>query len=114
MITLLYTLERKICLALLNGIFLIEYQKKGSPSPFLIYTTKVLCLLRTRRAPSNQIEKKGGGPAAFLCFRVYNSVHPITTGMSPIRNMTHKRKCLLNRSQEYQLQYLLSKEESFQ
>ncbi|KAD6796022.1 hypothetical protein E3N88_06918 [Mikania micrantha] len=28
--------------------------------------------------------------------------------MNPIRNMNHKRKRLLNRSQEYQLQYLLS------
>ncbi|OWM81486.1 hypothetical protein CDL15_Pgr007524 [Punica granatum] len=28
--------------------------------------------------------------------------------------MNHKRKYLLNRSQEYQLEYLLSKEESFQ
>nr|QKQ12865.1 PsbJ [Sophora flavescens] len=34
--------------------------------------------------------------------------------MSPIRNMNHKRKYQLNRSQEYQLQYLLSKEEPFQ
>ncbi|KAM7474012.1 hypothetical protein LguiB_021255 [Lonicera macranthoides] len=32
--------------------------------------------------------------------------------MNPIRNMNHKRKYLLNRSQESQLQYLLSKEES--
>ena len=44
----------------------------------------------------------------------YNSIHLITTGMNPIRNMNHKKKYLLNQSQEYQLQYLLSKEESFQ
>ncbi|KAL8234594.1 hypothetical protein R6Q59_020694 [Mikania micrantha] len=50
----------------------------------------------------------------FLRFHVYNSIHPITTGMNPIRNMNHKRKRLLYRSQEYQLQYLLSKEEFFQ
>ncbi|KVI00331.1 HIP116 protein [Cynara cardunculus var. scolymus] len=47
-------------------------------------------------------------------FHVYNSIHSITTGMNPIRNTNHKRKRLLNRSQEYQLQCLLSKEEFFQ
>ncbi|CAN4119579.1 unnamed protein product [Withania somnifera] len=50
----------------------------------------------------------------FLRFHVDNSIHSITTGMNPTRNMNHKRKYLLNRLQEYQLQYLLSKEESFQ
>lgn len=63
--------------------------------------------------PSNQT-KKEGNPVEFLRFRVYNSIHPITTGMNPIQNMNHKRKCLLNQLQEYQLQYLLAKEESFQ
>lgn len=54
------------------------------------------------------------GTAEFLLFHVYNSVHSITTEMNPTRNMNRKRKHLLNRSQEYQLQYLLAKEESFQ
>ena len=31
-------------------------------------------------------------------------MHPITTGMNPIRNMNHKRKYQLNQSQKYQLQ----------
>lgn len=57
---------------------------------------------------------KGISPAEFLPFHVYNLVHPITTEMNPTRNMNRKRKYLLNRSQEYQLQYLLAKEESFQ
>ena len=48
-----------------------------------------------------------------LSCHVYNSVRPITKGMNLIQNMNHKRKYRLNRSQEYQLQYLLSKEESF-
>lgn len=70
----------------------------------------------TGPSPSNQtnLAKEGVGPIEFLRFHVDNSIHPITTGMNPIRNMNHKRKCLLNRSQEYQLQYLLAKEESFQ
>lgn len=42
----------------------------------------------------------------------HNPVYPITTGINPIRNMNRKRKDLLNRSQEYQLQYLSAKEES--
>lgn len=67
----------------------------------------------TGPSPSNQT-KKEGNPVEFLRFHVYNSIHLITTGMNPIRNMNHKRKYLLNRSKEYQLQYLLSKEESFQ
>ena len=54
------------------------------------------------------------GPVEFLRFHIYTAVHPITTGMNPIRNMNHKRKYQLNQSQEYQLQYLLPKEESFQ
>ena len=54
-------------------------------------------------------------PVEFLrFFHFENPINTITTGMSPIRNMNHKRKYQLNRSQEYQLQYLLSKEESFQ
>ncbi len=68
----------------------------------------------TGPSPSNQTNKEGVDPVEFLRFHVYNSVHPITTGMNPILNMNHKRKYLLNRSQEYQLQYLLAKEESFQ
>lgn len=79
---------------------------------FGILTKKRLWFLRTQRALSRQT--KEGNPVEFLRFHVYNSIHPITTGMNLIRNMNHKRKCLLNRSQEYQLQYLLSKEESFQ
>jgi len=58
--------------------------------------------------------RDAGNPVEFLRFHVDNSIHSITTGMNPIRNMNHKRKYLLNRLQEYQLQYLLSKEESFQ
>ena len=65
-------------------------------------------------APSLSDSKRGQGPVEFLLFHVYNPVHPITTGMNPIRNMNRKRKYLLNRSQEYQLQYLSAKEESFQ
>jgi len=83
-----------------------------------IYPNKILWLLRTQRDLPSRIRqtwpKKGVGPIEFLRFHVDNSIHPITTGMNPIRNMNHKRKCLLNRSQEYQLQYLLAKEESFQ
>jgi hypothetical protein len=67
----------------------------------------------TGPSPSNQT-KKEGNPIELLRFHVYNSIHPITTGMNPIRNMNHKRKDLVNRSQKYQLQYLLTKEESFQ
>ena len=82
---------------------------------FVIYTKKILIIIKnsTGPSPSNQT-KKEGNPVEFLPFRVYNSMHPITTGMNPIRNMNHKRKYLLNRSQEYQLQYLSAKEESFQ
>lgn len=58
--------------------------------------------------------RQGIRPAEFLPFHVYNLVHPITTEMNPTRNMNRKRKYLLNRSQEYQLQYLSAKEESFQ
>ena len=85
---------------------------------FVIYTKKKFWLFlivknSTGPSPSNQTQKEGN-PVEFLRFHVYNSIHLITTGMNPIRNMNHKRKYLLNRSKEYQLQYLLSKEESFQ
>ncbi|EYU38448.1 hypothetical protein MIMGU_mgv1a018999mg, partial [Erythranthe guttata] len=65
--------------------------------------------------PSNQTNKEGH-PVEFLHFHVYNSIHPITNyyiRMNLIRNMNHKRKYLVNQSQEYQQLYLLSKEESF-
>lgn len=82
------------------------YEKKSEKSLISINNS-------TGPFPSNQT-KKEGNPVEFLRFRVYNSIHPITTGMNPIQNMNHKRKCLLNRLQEYQLQYLLAKEEFFQ
>ena len=73
-----------------------------------IYTNKILWLLRTQwDLPSRIRAKEGVGPIEFLRFHVDNSIHPITT-------WNHKRKSLLNQSQEYQLQYLLAKEESFQ
>lgn len=55
-------------------------------------------------------------PGSFVILnrKRHNPVHPITTGIHPIRNMNRKRKDLLNRSQEYQLQYLSAKEESCQ
>nr|YP_010174923.1 hypothetical protein LCE14_pgp040 [Camellia debaoensis]ANF99765.1 hypothetical protein [Camellia japonica]QSJ55679.1 hypothetical protein [Camellia pubipetala]QBI38200.1 hypothetical protein [Camellia japonica]QBI38291.1 hypothetical protein [Camellia japonica]QSJ55762.1 hypothetical protein [Camellia debaoensis] len=91
----------------------LKHQKKKSVLSFI--RKKILIIIKnsTGPSPSNQT-KKEGNPVEFLPFRVYNSMHPITTGMNPIRNMNHKRKYLLNRSQEYQLQYLLAKEESFQ
>ena len=54
---------------------------------------------------SNQINlaKEGVGPIEFLRFHVDNSIHSITIGMNPIQNMNHKRKYLLNRSQECRL-----------
>ena len=66
----------------------------------------------TGPSPSNQTNKEGN-PVEFLRFHVDNSIHSITTGMNPIWNMNHKKKYLLNQLQEYQLQYLLSKEKSF-
>ncbi|GFP85984.1 hypothetical protein PHJA_000786200, partial [Phtheirospermum japonicum] len=78
----------------------VKQQKKKST------LSKKTLLLKNKNPtgpfPSNQT-KKEGNPVEFLRFR-----------MNLIRNMNHKRKYLLNRSQEYQLQYLLSKEESFQ
>lgn len=68
----------------------------------------ILLVVRTQRDLVKQ------GPVEFLLFRVYNWIRQITIEMNPTRNMNRKRKCLLNRSQEYQLQYLLAKEESFQ
>ena len=70
-------------------------------------------LLRTQRDPLEFIKERVD-PFEFLIIHFENPINTITTGMSPIRNMNHKRKYQLNRSQEYQLQYLLSKEESFQ
>ena len=58
--------------------------------------------------------KKEWIPVEFLCFHFENEIHAIITGMIPIRNMNDKGKYQLNRSQQYQLQYLLSKEEFFQ
>ena len=44
--------------------------------------------------------RDAGNPVEFLRFHVDNSIHSITTGMNPIRNMNHKRKYLLNQLQE--------------
>uniref|UniRef100_M1BF91 Photosystem II reaction center protein J n=2 Tax=Solanum TaxID=4107 RepID=M1BF91_SOLTU len=88
---------------------------KRKRNPFYHLDEKNIMILKnsTGPSPSNQTNKEGN-PVKFLRFHVDNSIQSITTGMNPIRNMNHKRKYLLNRLQEYQLQYLLSKEESFQ
>ena len=103
----------------INFVFQKHHQKKKMKWSFFkhrkrrfvlssIYMNKILWLLRTQRdLPSRIRAKEGMGPIEFLRFRVDNSIHPITTG-------NHKRKSLLNQSQEYQLQYLLAKKESFQ
>jgi hypothetical protein len=88
------------------------FQRSEKEICFVLYTKKY-SHYSMGPSPSNQT-KKEGNPIELLRFHVYNSIHPISTGMNPIRNMNHKRKDLLNRSQEYQLQYLLAKEESFQ
>lgn len=108
---------------LIEFIFQKHHQKKNEMEFFetsekVIYLlsfirTKYYELLRIQRGPSSRI-REGAGPVEFLHFHIYNLVHPIITGTNPIQNMNHKRKYLLNRSQEYQLPYLLSKEESFQ
>lgn len=92
-----------------------KFLKQQKNKSTLSFRRKKTLILKnpTGLFPSNQTNKEGN-PVEFLRFHVYNSIHPITTGMTPIRNMNHKRKYLLNQSQEYQLQYLLSKEESFQ
>lgn len=88
-------------------------QKKKYVLSFIRKNILIIIKNSTGRSPSNQT-KKEGNPIELLRFHVSNSIHPITTGMNPIRNMNHKRKDRLNQSQEYQLQYLLAKEESFQ
>ena len=87
--------------------------KKKSVLSFIRKNILIIIKNSTGPSPSNPT-KKEGNPIELLRFHVYNSIHPSTTGMKPIRNMSHKRKDLLNQSQEYQLQYLLAKEESFQ
>ena len=91
----------------------LKHQKKKSVLSFIRKNILIIIKNSTGPSPSDQTTKEGN-PVEFLRFHVYNSIHPITIGMNPIRNMNHKRKYLLNRSQEYQLQYLLAKEESFQ
>lgn len=77
---------------------------------------KIRILKNSTGFPFCLYDLRGRVPLSSYAFMdtAYNSIHPITTGMNPIRNMNHKKKYLLNQLQEYQLQYLLSKEESFQ
>ena len=92
----------------------LKHRKKGSICCHL-YEQKIM-IIKNSTGPflANQTKNEEAGPVEFLHFHVYNLVHSIITGTNPIQNMNHKRKYLLNRSQEYQLPYLLSKEESFQ
>lgn len=92
--------------------FFLKHRKKFSILSFI--RIKDLMIIKNSTGPLSSKQRKRGSPVEFLRFHFENEVQPITTGMNPIRNMNHKRKYQLNRSQEYQLQYLLSKEESFQ
>ena len=69
---------------------------------------------RSKRRLALRVRTQRYLTAEFLLFHIYSPVHLITTETNPTQNMNRKRKCLLNRSQEYQLQYLSAKEESFQ
>lgn len=89
-------------------------KRKRNPFYHLDEKKNIMILKNSTGFPSFFVWFEGEGPVEFLRFHVDNSIHSITTGMNPTRNMNHKRKYLLNRLQEYQLQYLLSKEESFQ
>ena len=88
----------------------LKHRKKFSIFSFI----RIKNIMIIKKSTGHPLSLTRGGPVDFLHFHFKNSVQPITTGMNPIRNMNHKRKYQLNRSQEYQLQYLLSKEESFQ
>lgn len=110
---------------LIEFIFQKHHQKKNEMEFFETSEKWSICchlyeqnimIIKNSTGPflANQTKNEEAGPVEFLHFHVYNLVHPIITGTNPIQNMNHKRKYLLNRSQEYQLPYLLSKEESFQ
>ncbi|TYH66565.1 hypothetical protein ES332_D06G132500v1 [Gossypium tomentosum] len=84
-------------------IFQKNHRKKLSICCHLYDQNIIIMIIKNSTGPflANQTKKEEVGPVEFLHFHSYNL------------NMNHKRKYLLNRSQEYQLPYLLFKEESF-